>query len=154
MGSISFKLNGGGDVSGINVTKKPIGGSEPMLVVAIKITGNTTGGILTDLFGCQAEDITGFWRQDIDNNPVFSGITKITSWADFPDHKMKLSRKTYNNVQLHDFVVKPAAGLTTDVWFTATMTSISESEVENLVGNLKSTVACSVEGPLDLLKGV
>ena len=153
MGSINFKLNGGGNIQTVNIRKVKRGDNDNILAVDIKIQGETHGAILCDLLGVGSPgEVSSFWRPNVDNDAAFNGISRIQCWAEYSDHKLKLSRKTFNNTMLTKFEVKPTAHMLAQVTFTATIEDISEADLELVATSLKRNVACADIGPKDMFE--
>ena len=156
MGSITFKLKNGGNVYNVNIKDQKQAaedGEKKILYADINICGIADGSVMADLLGCEPKEVVHFWTANAKNDAIYGGIEKISSIFEGSGHTVKLSNKTFKNATVRKFHVKPIEGMKAEVYFQIHIIDVSDSDVEKIARMLTvDSVACSVDGPGDLLK--
>lgn len=149
---MQFEVKGYVSVKHINIRKDgPSDGKE--VAVDLKLTAEgCPARTICALLGVDSEAEAAISLWDADGNPRFSGITDITSWAEFSGkHSLKLAGlPDVPCKRVHKFKFSPRGERTVDVEFCVSVVSPPRQYVETLGELLQDEVPCDLRGEPEL----
>lgn len=149
---MQFEVNGHVSVKHINIRKDgPSDGKE--VAVDLKLTAEgCPAATVCALLGVESEAEATVSLWDEEGNPRFSGITDITSWAEFSGkHSIRLAGlQEVPCKRVHKFKFSPRGEHSVDVEFSVSILSPPRRYVETLGELLQDEVPCVLRSEPEL----
>lgn len=144
---LSIKFLKGAALEHINVRKQ---GNEDdaFMALDLKLSGECSSSCLPRILGCEPSHIAAFWREDGDNNPLFSGITEIKSWAEFENCELNLDIRDnpFQGVKVKNIRFKPVSNLNVILTISVSIDDVSNSDIPLLANQLREIIGCEITG--------